>query len=284
MRGPRPTAHVLGARLPLVLPSAFVSAATTAAAWAGAAHAPSYCWHCTDRAGPKDSGTSVRNCFRLSDWRSSPSAPDVMRHPRRRGATRPPLRHFNAGSHAMRRRRTIRAWLRRDQNDARLARLRVSLVLGGTESLTGRFPLAHIGALLGRSVRSVAAEMVDPRIQIGPYDRVAGTVCFGLRLGCKLPRSGRLGRRRSRGSGWSRRWRRRRSRSGSRALPGRGCRLRRGGPRRGCAIGQALPLEAAVGLTLGLPRRFHGIPLRGALLHSLLRSLRLSSREQKRPD
>jgi hypothetical protein len=61
------------------------------------------------------------------------------------------------------------------------------LILCRTHTRGRRFPLAHVGATLGRAVIFTAAEMVDLRTQIRPHHRVAGTVCFGLGFGCELP-------------------------------------------------------------------------------------------------
>src|SRR5690349_5416102 len=49
------------------------------------------------------------------------------------------------------------------------------LVLRGPDALRHGGLLAHVGAVLGRSVVPVAGEVIDLRVEVGPHDDVGGT-------------------------------------------------------------------------------------------------------------
>src|SRR5579885_3588042 len=56
------------------------------------------------------------------------------------------------------------------------------LVLGGAHPLAFGVLLAHVGAFLGVAVIVVPLEVIDLRVEIGPYHRAARAVALGLRL------------------------------------------------------------------------------------------------------
>jgi hypothetical protein len=87
----------------------------------------------------------------------------------------------------------------------RMVASRVLFVFSSPHALPHGVLLAHVGALLGRSVVLGAAEVIYFRLEIGPDNRVGWAAGLGLRLSRELVRSRRSRcRRGSRLDGWRR--------------------------------------------------------------------------------